>query len=73
MSKFGIAERLKKDLESYEDKLAVASLEEAENYINCNKEFISIINLKLEKISDPNLDTKKCLIELKQFAEKNLI
>lgn len=78
MSKFGLAERIKKDIEDYEDKLCFAGLDKAAKHISCNKEFIALIDENLKQISkrpkssDQKSEDEVCLLALRDFAERNL-
>jgi hypothetical protein len=78
MSKYGIAEKVKKDIEDYEDKLGFAAFDKATKYISCNKEFIAMIDEKLEQISKrPKYSEQKSedeiyLLALRDLAERNL-
>jgi hypothetical protein len=78
MSKFGIAERVKKDIEDYEDKLGFAALDKAAKHTSCNKEFIALIDEDLKiiskrpKSSEQKSEDEVCLLALRDLAERNL-
>ena len=77
MSKFGVHEKYKKDIEDLQDKLAIEALTKAEKQI-CNEEFIALIDenlkqiLKRPKRSDQKSEDEVCLLALRDLAERNL-
>ena len=77
MSKFGLHEKYKKDIEDLQNKLTIEALNKAEKQI-CNEKFIALIDENLKQISkrpkhsDQKSEDEVCLLALRDLAERNL-